>query len=150
MIGSSSYDEIGFRDDHLLVCATDLRRQPMFMLVKPGGEPYRRMLDIDSLPASPLGSRPPHPRRISDLATAQKLLALVRRADGAQMPGQLTPPTCELALPSGKAGWFHRMQVLNEGEFVQVYPDGEDRPGVVFPVDDARILRAAVELLPNG
>ena len=44
----------------------ELRRQPALTLVKRGGEPYRRVLDIDSLPSSPLGTYPAYPRRIAD------------------------------------------------------------------------------------
>jgi hypothetical protein len=149
MIGASSYDAGGFREDqaHLLTAASELRRQPLLALVKRGGEPYRRVLDIETLPTSPLGPRPPYPRRIADLATARRVLALVRRADGAQMHGVLAP-ICELALPSAKPGWFHRVQVLMDGEFVRVYPDGEDRPGVVFPVSDSKTLREILVDIP--
>ncbi|MBA2541138.1 MAG: hypothetical protein H0V17_15970 [Deltaproteobacteria bacterium] len=152
MIGVGSYDGAGFRADHahVLVSATDLRRQPLFQMVKPGGEPYRRVLDVDSLPASPLGLYPAHPRLLPDLAAARSVLQLVRRGHGAQMPGLLTPSTCELALPSAKPGWFHRLQVLLDGEFVRVYPDGNDRPGVVFPVEDTRLLRLLLAALPKG
>lgn len=143
MIGASHYDAAGFRDDmaHVLVSASDLRRAPRLELVKRGGEPYRRVLDIDTLPSSPLAAHPPYPRRIADLVSARAILQLVRRADGAQMPGLVAAPSCELALPSVKPGWYHRMQVLMDGAFVRVYPDGDDRPGVVFPVDDSKALR---------
>ena len=151
VIDAGSYDAGGFRTDreHLLVSATEMRRQSALTLVKRGGEPYRRALDIDSLPSSPLGTYPTCPRRISDLASARRLLALVRRTEGAQMAGPHAP-TCEVALPTAKPGWFHRLQLLMEGEFVRVYPDGEDRPGVVFPVSDPKALREILVELPTG
>jgi hypothetical protein len=64
------------------------------------------------------------------------------------MPGLLVQPSCELALPSSKPDWYHLVQVLLDGELVRVYPDGTDRPGVVYPVDDPRALRALVAHLP--
>jgi hypothetical protein len=152
MIDAGSYDAGGFRTDreHLLVSATEVGRQPMLTLVKRGGEPYRRVLDIDTLPSSPLGPSPTHPRRIADLSAARRLLALVRRTDGAQMAGPLAAPSCEIALPTTKPGWFHRVQLLMDGAFARVYPDGEDRPGVVFPVNDPAALRAILLELPTG
>ena len=152
MIDSGFYDASGFRDDHrhALVSSSDVRRDPIFELVKRGGEPYRSVLDIDFLPSSPLGRQPPHPRRIADPASARRILALVRRADGAQMPGLVASPSCELALPSVKRDWYHRLQIMLDGEFVRVYPNGEDRPGVLFPVEDAATLLTIVDELPAG
>ena len=66
------------------------------------------------------------------------------------MPGLLTAPSCEIALPSSKPNWYHLVQVILDGEFVRVYPDGDHNPGVVFPVDDARALRALIDELPAG
>jgi hypothetical protein len=148
MINETVYTADGFAGDHLLLSSEDVRREPIAMLVKRGGEPFQRVLDIETLPASPLGPRPLHPRRLADLPAARRLLALVRRADGAQMPGLAAAPTCEVGLPSMKAGWWHRVQVLLDGAFVRVYPDGEDRPGVVFPVTDPKQLRELIAALP--
>ena len=50
--------------------------------------------------------------------------------------------------PSVDPRRFHRAQVLLDCEFVRVYPDGADRPGVVFPVDDPYSLKMIVDRLP--
>ncbi len=150
MIGASHYDANGFRVDqgHLLVSARDLC--PAAEPIKRGGEPYQRTLDIDALPSSPLGAPPSWPRHVVDLATARQIFQLVRRTDGAQMLGLLSAPQLELALPSGKSGWYHRVQVVLDGSFVRVYPDGEDRPGVLFPVANAHELIRLATMLPRG
>lgn len=150
MIDETSYTADGFHNDHALVSSTDLRREPITMLVKRGGEPFQRVLDIEMLPASPLGPRPGHPRRLAELADARTVLSLIRRSEGAQMPGMFGVPTCEIGLPSSKPNWWHLIQVLLDGEFVRVFPDGEDRPGVLFPVSDAKQLRELIAALPLG
>jgi hypothetical protein len=149
LIDAGVYDGDGFRADHLLVSSQELRQEPMMMLVKRGGEPVARVFDIDALPASPLGSRPRYPRKIADLASARALVATIRRSEGAQMPGGLVAPLCEIALPSGKPGWWYRVQLLMDGAFVRVFPDGEDRPGVVFPVTDPKRVREIVAGMPT-
>jgi len=150
LIYSAHYDENGFRDDckHALVCASDLRRElePRSRTV---GEPYQRVLDIDSLPASPLSRQDSRwPRRIADGIVAQSIVRLIRRSAGAHMPGLLASPNCEIALPSSKPNWYYLAQILLDGEFVRVYPDGARAPGVVFPVEDPFALRNLVENLP--
>jgi hypothetical protein len=141
-VGPSSYDENGFLDSHTstLVSATEIRQRPLLAFVKRGGEPYPRTLDIECLPASPLGLRPAYPRCMADYASARAILALIRRTNGAQMPDSMLTPMLEIALPSTKPNWYHRLQLIMDGEFVRVFPDGEDRPGVVFSVTDARTL----------
>ena len=64
------------------------------------------------------------------------------------MPGLLTAPCCEVALPSAEPGQYHRAQILLGGEMVRVFPDGPDRPGIVYPVDDATALMLLVDNLP--
>ncbi len=151
LIYSAHYDGQGFRDDcgHALVCASDVRHDSADPRGRFVGEPYVRVLDIDALPAAPLVVRDhPWPRRIASLRAAGAILRLVRRTEGAQMPGLLSTPSCEIALPAARPGWYHLAQILLEGEFVRVYPDGDRRPGIVFPVDDPPALRALVETLP--
>jgi hypothetical protein len=150
MLDESAYDAGGFTAEHVLVSSTELRSEPITTLVKRGSEPFQRNLDIEMLPASPLGPRPAYPRHIADLTSARTILALIRRTEGAQMPGMFGVPTCELALPSTKSGWWHCIQMLLDGEFVRVFPDGDDRPGVVFPVSNASELRDQTALLPLG
>jgi hypothetical protein len=150
VIDATSYDADGYRVDRhsLLYSSNDIRRQPAMSFVKRGGEPYTRVLDIEMLAASPLGIAPSHPRKLATPNEARRILALVRRDAGAQMPGLLTP-SCELALPSNKPGWFYRLEIVLDGEFVRVFPDGDDRPGVLFPIDNAGVLRTILGELPS-
>lgn len=150
MINETSYAADGFHNDAVLVSSSELRHEPALTLVKRGGEPFQRVLDIETLPASPLGPRPSYPRRLAELASARAVVSLIRRAEGAQMPGAFGVPTCEIGLPSNKPNWWHLVQVLLDGEFVRVFPDGEDRPGVLFPVSDAKQLRELIATLPTG
>jgi len=151
---SAHYDARGFQDGarHLLVSSHELRREPdetAGAIGSPRAARHPRLLDIDALPSSPLATHPPPwPRRIATAAAARDLLRLVRRSAGAQMPGLSASPSCEIALPSAKPGWYYRMEVLLACELVRVYPDGTHLPGIVYPVDDPRAMRAIVERLP--
>ncbi|MEJ7596727.1 MAG: hypothetical protein WKG01_02355 [Kofleriaceae bacterium] len=152
LIYSAHYDARGFRDDcnHALVCSSDLRHDIELAIEPATGIPYPRIFDIDALPASPLVTTDPAwPRRVAGSAAAKDILRLIRRSHGAQMPGLLAAPSCEIALPSVKPDWYHVAQVLLDGEFVRVYPDGDRCPGVVFPVDDPQALRSLVAALPT-
>jgi hypothetical protein len=40
------------------------------------------------------------------------------------------------------------LQVVLDGEFVRVYPDGPDTPGLLYPVTDPFALKSLVEKLP--
>ncbi len=151
LLYSAHYDARGFRDEarHALVSSDELRGDPDRELAPLPASPYPRLLDVDALPSSPLDDHPPPwPRRIATAAAARDLLRLVRRAAGAEMPGLLAQPSCELALPSARPGWYHVAQVLLDGAFLRVYPDGTHLPGIVYPVDDPRALRALLEPLP--
>jgi hypothetical protein len=153
LIYSAHYDRDGFRDDctHALVCSSDLRRDVVEPSVAMAGEPYPRMLDIDSLPTTPLPAREhTWPFCIANADAARNILKLVRRSHGAHMPGLLAVPNCEIALPSARPNWYHLAQVLLDGEFLRVYPDGNQKPGVVFPVDDPRALRGLLAALPTS
>ncbi len=151
LIYSAHYDAGGFRDHchHTLVCASDLRRERGELPSPVLAEPYPRVLDIDALPSAPLVVREhPWPRRVASVEAAGRLLRLVRRNDGAQMPGLLASPSCEIALPAARPHWYHLAQMLLDGDFVRVYPDGDRKPGIVFPVTDPHALRALVDELP--
>ena len=151
LLYSAHYDARGFKDEsqHVLASSHDLRGEPDRTIGSIGASRYPRLLDIDVLPSSPLSTHPPPwPRRIATADAARDILRLVRRAAGAEMPGLLAQPSCELALPSARPGWYHLLQILLDGELVRAYPDGTHQPGIVFPVDDPRALRALVEQLP--
>lgn len=152
LIYSAHYDAHGFKDEsqHVLISSGELRLDERETSVAVQVARYPRTLDIDALPASPLDShRRPWPQRIASSEAARDILRLVRRTAGAEMPGLLASPSCEIAMPSTKPNWYHLAQILLDGEFVRVYPDGSRKAGVVYPVDDARALRALVEQLPT-
>jgi hypothetical protein len=152
MLSSAHYDARGLRDEaqHALASSYDLRAEPAAAIGSIQASRYPRLLDVDALPASPLSAHPPPwPRRIATPAIARDILRLVRRAAGAEMPGLVAPPSCEIALPSSKPGWYHAVQILFDGELIRVHPDGTHRPGIVYPVEDSRALRALLEQLPS-
>jgi hypothetical protein len=155
LLGSAHYDARGFRQEaqHVLASSYDLRREPADTIgTMLGWRTSRapRLLDIDALPSSPLPTHPPPwPRRIATSAAARDLLQLVRRSAGAEMPGVLALPCCEIAVPSSKPGWYHLAQILFDGEFVRFYPSGMHLPGIVYPVEDPRALRTLVDRLPG-
>jgi hypothetical protein len=152
LVCARHYDSDGFSYErrYLLVCSSDLRRESEHADAAPvTGDPYPRMLDIDGLPVAPLvATKNEWPHRIATHEDMRYILGLVRRQEGATMPGLLTSPYCELAMPSAQPNAFHRAQILFEGEFLRLYPDGHDRPGVVYPVADSDALRAFVDDLP--
>jgi hypothetical protein len=153
LLYSAHYDARGFRDEsaHLLTSSSELRQDPGEAIASIQATRYPRHLDVDALPASPLSAhRPGWPRRIASAEAARGILRLVRRTAGAEMPGLLASPTCEIALPSTRPEWYHFMQILLDGEFVRVYPDGPGKPGVVYPVDEPRALRTLVDQLPTA
>jgi hypothetical protein len=150
LLHDAHYDEHGFCDRwaFLLVGSSDLQRTACAPVVIPDSERWPRSLDIDALPARPLGPHTaPWPMYIATAGSAQRLVALIRRNAGAQMPALLVTPVCELALPAAAPGSYHAAQVLLDGAFVRFYPDGAASPGVVFPVDDASALRQIIDEL---
>jgi hypothetical protein len=137
----------GFRDcwRFLLTSSRDLRCGCASTVAAPIGAPYPRNFDIDALPASSLAALAEHrPLRIASVAAARQILKLVRRAEGASMPGLLTAPICELALPAAAPGEYHIAHVLLGGAFLRFYPDGMAASGIVYPVDDASALCSIV------
>ena len=148
LVYSAHYDRDGFRDEHAHILAGSMTapaRAP-----KLTGERFRRVLDIDALPISPLATtQVAWPRRIASTALAREILQLVRRADGAQMPGLLRTPDVELAVPAMNSSWYYTLQVMLDGQFVRVFPDGLHSPGIVFPVSEPERLRALVSTLSS-
>jgi hypothetical protein len=151
LIFAAHYDRRGFVHErrYLLVSATELKTDAIDPKPLSRGTPYERVLDLDALPATPLvAGDDPWPLRIASWQDGRAFLRLVRRRDGATMPGLLTSPRCEVALPSPETGRYHRAQVLLDGEFIRVYPDGPDAPGIVYPVDDPYALKDLVDRMP--
>lgn len=151
LIFSAHYDGQGFLAErrYLLVSASELRTDGVDPKPLARGMPYERVLDLDALPAMPLvAGDHPWPLRIASIEEASSFLRLVRRRDGATMPGLLTSPRCEVALPSPQTGKYHRAQLLLDGEFIRVYPDGPSAPGIVYPVDDPYALKNLVDRMP--
>lgn len=145
MLDASHYAEAGFCAEHALVAARDVND---CMPVYPVAGSVRRTLDIDALPASPLTARA-WTVRVADVPAASSLLRLIRRGDGAQMPGLQAVPDSEVCLPSStKPGWYAVLQIVQEGSFVRVYPE-PNGPGVVFPVADPEALLSITRDLPR-
>ncbi|MDQ3367511.1 MAG: hypothetical protein M3680_18985 [Myxococcota bacterium] len=151
LLYSAHYDAGGFREEcsHVLICASDLRQPAESRGVAVTRTAYPRTLDIDALPTSALcGPLVECPRRVASFEVVREILRLIRRTEGAHMPGLLATPSCEVVMPGAQPGAYHRLQVLLAGEFVRVYPDGDHQPGVLYPVDDARALVRLVDALP--
>jgi hypothetical protein len=137
----------GFRDEwsFRLARASELRPPP----ARPAGDPGPRVLELAALPAIALEAHAaPCPRRIASADDARQILALVRRAAGACMPGAPAPPSIELALPLPRAEAYHVAHVVLDGSFLRLYPDGMARAGVLFPVDDRAALHRIIAGLP--
>jgi hypothetical protein len=108
-----------------------------------------RTLDIDTLPALPLIVRDTTWTRLfANTDEARKMLSLVRRTDGAEMPGLLATPICEIAFPSARPGLHHVLQVLLEGQFVRAYTEAGS--ALLYPVKDPTALLELVEELPRS
>ncbi|HEX3763243.1 MAG TPA: hypothetical protein VHW23_31330 [Kofleriaceae bacterium] len=145
LLHAGNYGPGGFRDEwsFLLVRASELRRPPD----EPRGPPGPRTLELAALPAIALAAHAaPCPRRIASEHATRRILALVRRAAGACMPGPPPPPAIELALPL--RGGHHLAHVVLDGGFLRLYPDGMARPGVLFPVGDPDALHRIIAGLP--
>jgi hypothetical protein len=151
LLQRAHYDEQGFRDtwEFLLVSASELRdRERAPCAIADTGWP--RPLDLDALPVSAQAPRADQAAaRVATASTTQQILQLIRRDAGARMLGVPAAPLCELALWSGRPGTYHVAHVLLDGAFVRFYPDGFAVPGVVYPVDDARLLRRILDSLPE-
>lgn len=153
LMSPGHYDAGGFRDcwSFLLVSASELRRDSSGGGMVLATHPHPRVLDLDALPAITLGSRAAAcSRRIASAQAAHQILQLVRRLEGAPMPGLAATPTCELALPSAMPGAYHIAHVLFDGAFLQVYPDGMAACGIGFPIEDAGALCRIIATLEPG
>lgn len=151
MILANHYDASGFNRDwrFLLVSSTDVRELERETADTVRADPYPRALDIDRLPAHALDDR--HalwPRRFATAEAAGRILRLIRRTEGALMPGLLAAPSCELLLPAAAPNAYHVAQILLDGTFVRVYPDGPAHPGVLYPVTEPQALRLLLDALP--
>lgn len=152
MLSSDHYEASGFKheSEHVLISSNELLPHDTHNTHNSSHVAhYPRLLDIDALPTSPLMTHhQPWPRRIASSEAARSILRLIRRTAGAEMPGLVAAPSCEIALPSSKPDWYHLAQILLDCEFVRVYPEGHHKPGVLYPVDDPLALRALVDQLP--
>lgn len=146
---ANHYNAAGFDDAwrFLLVAASDLRRAQAAS-ANVAGQASPRSLDLDAIPAVGIDTQPPWPCRLADAHTTRAVLRLIRRNEGAAMPGLLAQPRCELAIPAANRTTYHRLQIVLDGDFVRVYPDGEDQPGVLYPVTDPHLLHILVDKLP--
>lgn len=105
-------------------------------------------LDIDWLPAVPLVNDVAWPRAYATVDEARRVLSLIRRSEGAEMPGLLATPLGEIAFPSTRSGLHHLVQVMLEGQFVRVYPAG-DGAGLLYPVKNPSAMVEVLEALPR-
>jgi len=142
------YDEAGFAHQwrFLLSAASE---SPTPNEDTPAPLPSRRTLDIDSLPLVALGATPEWQRYLVGRDVAREILDLVDRTAGAQMPGLLAIPTAELALPSHREAHYHLAEVILDGNFLRVYPDGNAQPGIVYPVLAPQRLLSLLTSLPT-
>jgi hypothetical protein len=133
----------------LLVGSSDLRRE-VANSARVDVPSSGRTLDLDSLPATSIDCIQPWPSRVAaDASTTRALLRLIRRNEGASMPGLLAMPRCEVLVPTLAANnTFYQIQLVLDGDFVRVYPDGATMPGVLYPVTDPHQLRLLVDRLP--
>jgi len=146
-IYSLHYDELGFSHQwrFMLSAASESPRPPIEAPVRVAA---RRTLDIDALPEVPLATPRGCARHLVGREAARAVLGLVDRSLGAQMPGLLAIPSHQLALPSARADHCHLAEVILDGQFLRVFPDGLDAPGIVYPVEAPHRLLALVAALP--
>jgi hypothetical protein len=149
LLFANHYDDAGFDPAwrFLLIGASDLRREAATH-INVDTPASGRTLDVDSLPATAIEGVQPWPCHLVEPTVGRSLLRLVRRNEGALMPGLLAMPRCELLIPSEAANKFRRIQLVLDGDFVRVYPDGETKPSILYPVTDPQMLRALVDKLP--
>ncbi len=147
-IYSLHYDESGFSHQwrFLLSAASE---SPTPADETPAPVRSRRTLDIDSLPLVALGATREWRRHPVSLSLAREVLDLVDRTAGALMPGLLAIPSAELALPAHRASHCHVAEVILDGHFLRVYPDGDTQPGIVYPVLAPQRLLALLTSLPT-
>lgn len=148
IVFANHYNAHGFDDTwrFFLIGSSDLRRSfsaPSAI----SGDAFARSFDLDALQATRIDTKPSWQVRVADAYTTRSILRLIRRNDGASMPGLLALPRCEVVVPAAE-GMYHRLQLVLEGDFIRVYPDGPNKPGVLYPVTDPHLLRMLVDRLP--
>ncbi len=150
LVYSIHYNAQGFADErsYILVSSTELHREESGRDESAVAAPWPQILDIDMLPEGPATTSGPWAHRTATERQMCDVLRLVKRRDGAQMPGLLSAPLCEIVFPGNTANMVRRAQVVLDGEFVRFYPRGDASPGVVWAVDDPHALVQLVERLP--
>jgi hypothetical protein len=88
--------------------------------------------------------------RLASGDDVQRIVDLVRCDEGATMAGAVVQPDYQVAMTSITSCQYHLIDILLAGEFVRVYPDGHELPGVLFPVNDPVALLALVDTLPGA
>lgn len=142
LVCAASFDTGGLREDaDVLLCGAYAERErPEAPAVR--GTPIARGFDVDAISALvPTAAGTSAHRHVLDLPTARAILQLIDRTEGVSMPGLLASPSHELALPSSAPGAFYLAHVLLDAELIRVYPDGLDRPGVLYPISAPHTLR---------
>ncbi len=149
-IYSLHYDEAGFCHQwrFLLSAASATPSGPVHDAGTP--KPSRRSLDIDALPTVAVADARAWPRHVVSGEIARMLLELIDRTQGAQMPGLLAIPSHDVALPSARPDRCHLAELILDGQFLRVYPDGEDQPGIVYPVLAPQRFLALLEQPSKG
>jgi hypothetical protein len=136
---ASYYEPAGFSHDrrYLLASATELRARGALIRPQASSRSRSHVLDIDRLPAVPLGEPRPWPVHVVSTEQARELLGLIQRNDGAPAALEAVPQWV-LALPSPDRDRYYRIEVLMDGELVRV------ESGIVYPVADPVAFRALV------
>lgn len=148
-IYSLHYDTAGFGHAWRFLLASTLDAGGVAPVERPAPIASRRALDIDALPMVALGVKGERPRHLLGRDLVRAVLELIDRTQGALMPGLLAIPSHELALPATRADHCHLAEVILDGQFVRVYPDGASEPGIVYPVSAPQRLRALIDDLPT-
>lgn len=151
LIYSAHYDRGGFRDDRrdALVSSRELGDDDAGCEATRARAAWPQSLDIDGLPeTTSLAPSGPWLHRLADEHQMRDVLRLVRRRDGAQLPGLLAAPVCELVFPGNRPRTYRRAQVILDGELIRFYPRGAAEPGVVWAVEDPHALVQVCEQLP--
>jgi hypothetical protein len=147
-IYSLHYDETGFAHQWRFLLSAASEAPSETEVIEPA-RPTRRTLDIDALPVVATTQVRDWPRQLVSRDAAREVLELVDRTRGAQMPGLLAIPSHDLALAAGRPDECYLIEVILDGQFVRVYPDGADQPGIVYPVRAPQQLLRLVCDLPT-
>jgi len=153
LIHAGHFARDGYADarQDLLVSNRELERDILEERPSDLGALYVRALDLDALPAEvPAIDAPPWPELVATADQARALLAMVHRDEGVSIPGLLSMPHCEIALPSCERGAYHHAEVLLCCDYLRVYPEGRESPGILYPiVEPAAVRRLIARLAPR-